>query len=163
VKALSPSAAIRVRDALTGDTHAVRVRQLATPPWLSTRVKTVLERHAAPSALSQGGRQGSAINPEPAPRPEVIGFLACAPSGVVVKQDDPLVRAASLRTRGPSARRALGKAVAISCWPKGSTRRPDSSTHPGGGPLRFRKRPRRTILGHDRAPAGGGKQAPALR
>jgi hypothetical protein len=48
MNALSPSAAIRLRDALTGEARATRVRQLAAPSWLSPRAKPVVERRAAP-------------------------------------------------------------------------------------------------------------------
>jgi hypothetical protein len=48
VKALSPSAFIDPRDTLAGEARATRVRQLATPSWLSTRTKPVIERRAAP-------------------------------------------------------------------------------------------------------------------
>ena len=43
-----PSAVIGLRDAQTGDARATRVRQLATPSWLSTRPKPVIRRLAAP-------------------------------------------------------------------------------------------------------------------
>jgi hypothetical protein len=43
-----PAAVIGLRDAQTGTARATRVRQLATPSWLSTRPKPVIQRRAAP-------------------------------------------------------------------------------------------------------------------
>jgi hypothetical protein len=48
VKALSPSAVIGLRDTLAGAAQAMRVRQLATPSWLSTRPKPAVERRTPP-------------------------------------------------------------------------------------------------------------------
>jgi hypothetical protein len=49
VNAPGPSAVVGLRDAQTGDARATRVRQLATPSWLSTRLKPVIRRRAAPA------------------------------------------------------------------------------------------------------------------
>jgi hypothetical protein len=79
VKALSPSAVIGLRDALTGDARATRVRQLATPSWLATRAKRVVERRAAPvPAAHEAVVKTASSTWSPLPRPEVAGFLACA-------------------------------------------------------------------------------------
>jgi ABC-type multidrug transport system ATPase subunit len=47
----SPSAVIGLREALTGNSRATRVRQLATPSWLSTR----------PNRSSNGARRPLAL------------------------------------------------------------------------------------------------------
>jgi hypothetical protein len=48
VKALSPVAVIGLWDAQAGAARAMRIRQLSTPSWLSTRPKPVVERRAEP-------------------------------------------------------------------------------------------------------------------
>jgi hypothetical protein len=90
VKALSPSAAITLRDLLTGESRATRVRRLATPSWLSTRAKRVVVRRA-PRGVVRDSHQ---------PRARYRGrklpvFLAYALAGAVGKQDDCAVRGSS--------------------------------------------------------------------
>ena len=73
--ALSSSAVIGLRDALTGEARATRVRQLATPSWLSTRAKPVVERRAAPVPASpEAVVRSSVINLEPATTAGSVGF-----------------------------------------------------------------------------------------
>jgi hypothetical protein len=47
-KALSPSPVIDLRNTLAGEARTTRTRQLATPSWLSTRTKPIIERRAPP-------------------------------------------------------------------------------------------------------------------
>jgi len=84
-----PAAVIGLRDAQTGTARATRVRQLATPSWLSTRPKPVIQRRAAPDrdARETVARTASSTWSSLL-RPEVLGFLACAPGRCAMTQDD---------------------------------------------------------------------------
>jgi ABC-type nitrate/sulfonate/bicarbonate transport system ATPase subunit len=61
-----PSAVIGLRDALTGNSRATRVRQLATPSWLSTRPNRSSTARRARSRCPRNGCENSVINLEPA-------------------------------------------------------------------------------------------------
>ena len=71
----SPAAVIGLRDALTGEARATRLRQLTAPSWLSTRTKPVVERRAAPAPAARETVVRTASSTwSPLPRPEVVGF-----------------------------------------------------------------------------------------
>ena len=71
----TPSAVLGLRDAQTGNARATRVRQLATPSWLSTRPKPVIRRLAAPD---RDARENSASNLELATAPGGSRLLSLA-------------------------------------------------------------------------------------
>ena len=71
-----PSAVIGLRDAQTGDARAARIRQLATPSWLSTSHPTA---RCARSRCSRDRCENSVINLELATAAGSSRFLACAP------------------------------------------------------------------------------------
>lgn len=75
MKALSPSVVVGRRNALTGEARATRVRQLATPSWLSTR--TTPGRRAR-SRGSRDHRQDGVINLEPATAAGSCRFFSLA-------------------------------------------------------------------------------------
>jgi hypothetical protein len=66
VKAPSPSAVIGLREALTGEARATRVRALATPSWLATRTRPVFR--AARGAPSRCSRDRSGQRHQPGAR-----------------------------------------------------------------------------------------------
>ena len=81
-----PAAVIGLRDAQTGTARATRVRQLATPSWLSTRPKPVIRRLAAARSRCSreprqqlGARYGA---------PEVLGFSLALRAGAAMAQHD---------------------------------------------------------------------------
>jgi hypothetical protein len=78
VSALSPSAVIGLREALTGEARAKRARQLATPSWLSTRAKPVVERRPPFSMLTRPSSRQRQPGARYRGRKFSI-FLACAP------------------------------------------------------------------------------------
>jgi hypothetical protein len=86
-----PSAVIDLRDAQTGDARATRVRQLATPSWLSTRPKPTVQRHAA-LARETVARTASSTWSSP-PRPEDSRFFSLALRvGAAMTRDDLAAR-----------------------------------------------------------------------
>jgi hypothetical protein len=103
VTALSPSAAIGLRDALTGEARATRVRQLATPSWLSTRQAGRRAARGASSAAPASAVRTASSTWSALPRPEVVGFSRLRSRWCRREQDDFVVRAVSLRTTAPSA------------------------------------------------------------
>ena len=86
MKAPRPSAVIGLRDAQTGDARATRVRQLATPSWLSTRPEPVIQRRAAPA---RAVRENGVINLELATAAGSSRFFSLAlRAGAAMTQDD---------------------------------------------------------------------------
>ena len=71
-KALSPSAVIDLRNTLAGEARAARVRQLATPSWLSTRTKPIVGARR-PLRRSEGRGQTA--------RAERVDFATCPREG----------------------------------------------------------------------------------
>jgi hypothetical protein len=63
VKALSQLAVIGLWDAQTGEARAMRIRQLSTPSWLSTRPKPVVERRAEPVRTAASVAGSSPVSP----------------------------------------------------------------------------------------------------
>jgi hypothetical protein len=80
MKGPRPSADIGLRDAQTSDARATRVRQLATPSWLSTRPKPVIQRRAAPAHAARETVARTASSTWSSYRGRKFSvFLACAP------------------------------------------------------------------------------------
>jgi len=111
VRALSPSAVIGLQDALAGEAQATRVRQLATPSWLSTRRRAGRRPGARrPFPLFPRPPHDSVSNLEPATATGSVGFFSLALcAGAVVKQDDFVARAASLGTTALGSLRTPGE------------------------------------------------------
>jgi hypothetical protein len=110
VSSLSPSAVIGLRDTLTGEPRATRVRQLATPTWLSTRAEPVVDRRAAPVPLLPRPSHDSINNLEPAPGPEglvaatfdldelAFAALRASAAGFLLRSAEPDALVAAVRT-----------------------------------------------------------------
>src|SRR4051794_4882836 len=97
-----------MRDVLTSEARATRVRRLATPSWLSTRTKPVVEPRAGPvSAATAAVVRTASPTWSPLPRPDVFGFSRLRSGLVASKQDDFVVSAVSLgrRAGGPRTNR----------------------------------------------------------
>ena len=89
MKAPSPSAIIGLRDAQTGDARATRARQLATPSWLSTRPSRSSNGALRPLALLARPLREQRHQPGARYRGRKFSvFLACAPAGAAMTQDD---------------------------------------------------------------------------
>jgi hypothetical protein len=102
VKAPRPSAVIGLRDVQTGDARATRVRQLATPSWLSTRPKPVIERRGTRSRCSRDRCENSVINLELATAAGSSRFFSLAlRAGAAMTRDDFAASDSAKTARAP--------------------------------------------------------------
>jgi hypothetical protein len=113
VKALSPSPVIDLRNTLAGEARATRTRQLATPSWLSTRTKPIIERRAGPFAPSPRPWSASSIW-SLLPRREGSVFSPAPCAGAVAKQAARCGDAS--RSRGAAESHARTRLVDHDAW-----------------------------------------------
>ena len=105
MKAFSPLAAIGLWDPQAGEARAMRIRQLATPSWLSTRPNPLIEQRAAPVRTARE----TVVRTAPSTWSPLRGrkysvFLARAPCRRQCEAHDCVARAITHGTTAPSVR-----------------------------------------------------------